>query len=43
MALTRITFPYLALVVAGDLARGILNANSRFAAAAGAPIFLNLS
>ena len=43
MALTRITFPYLALVSIETLFAGILNANNRFAAAAGAPIFLNLS
>jgi putative peptidoglycan lipid II flippase len=43
VALTRITFPYLALVSLETLYAGILNANNRFAAAAGAPIFLNLS
>jgi putative peptidoglycan lipid II flippase len=43
VALTRITFPYLALVSIETLFAGILNANNRFAAAAGAPIFLNLS
>jgi putative peptidoglycan lipid II flippase len=43
VALTRITFPYLALVSLETLFAGILNANNRFAAAAGAPIFLNLS
>ena len=43
MALTRITFPYLALVSIETLFAGILNANNRFAAAAGAPILLNLS
>src|SRR6476646_9921551 len=43
VALTRITFPYLALVSIETLFAGILNANNRFAAAAGAPILLNLS
>lgn len=43
VALTRITFPYLALVSLETLFAGILNANNRFAAAAGAPIFLNVS
>jgi putative peptidoglycan lipid II flippase len=43
VALTRITFPYLALVSVETLFAGILNANDRFAAAAGAPILLNLS
>ena len=43
VALTRITFPYLALVSMETLFAGILNANNRFAAAAGAPILLNLS
>jgi len=43
VALTRITFPYLALVSLETLFAGILNANNRFAAAAGAPILLNFS
>jgi putative peptidoglycan lipid II flippase len=43
VALTRITFPYLALVSIETLFAGILNANNRFASAAGAPILLNLS
>ena len=43
VALTRITCPYLALVSIETLFAGILNANSRFATAAGAPILLNLS
>jgi len=43
VALTRITFPYLALVSLETLFAGILNANNRFAAAAGAPILLNVS
>jgi putative peptidoglycan lipid II flippase len=41
--LTRITFPYLLLVSLVTLYGGILNALSRFAAAAAAPIFLNLA
>src|SRR5262245_1328588 len=41
--LTRITFPYLLLVTLVTLYGGILNALHRFAAAAAAPIFLNLS
>jgi putative peptidoglycan lipid II flippase len=41
--LTRITFPYLLLVSLVTLYGGILNTLSRFAAAAAAPIFLNLS
>jgi putative peptidoglycan lipid II flippase len=43
VALTRITFPYLALVSLETLFAGILNANNRFAAAASAPVLLNLS
>jgi putative peptidoglycan lipid II flippase len=43
VALTRITFPYLALVSIETLFAGVLNANNRFAAAAGAPVLLNLS
>jgi putative peptidoglycan lipid II flippase len=43
VALTRITFPYLALVSLETLFAGILNANNRFAAAAGAPVLLNIS
>ena len=43
VALTRITFPYLALVSLETLFAGILNANQRFAAAAAAPVLLNLS
>ncbi|MEZ5874450.1 MAG: murein biosynthesis integral membrane protein MurJ [Hyphomicrobiales bacterium] len=43
VALTRITFPYLALVSLETLFAGILNANNRFATAAGAPVLLNLS
>jgi putative peptidoglycan lipid II flippase len=41
--LTRITFPYLLLVTLVTLYGGILNAVHRFAAAAAAPILLNLS
>jgi putative peptidoglycan lipid II flippase len=41
--LTRITFPYLLLVTLVTLYGGILNALQRFAAAAAAPIFLNLA
>jgi len=41
--LTRITFPYLLLVSLVTLYSGILNALDRFAAAAAAPILLNLS
>ena len=43
VALTRITFPYLALVSMETLFAGILNANQRFATAAGAPVLLNVS
>jgi putative peptidoglycan lipid II flippase len=43
VALTRITFPYLVLVSIETLFAGILNANQRFAAAAGAPVLLNVS
>src|SRR5471032_1069108 len=41
--LTRITFPYLLLVTLVTLYGGILNAMQRFAAAAAAPILLNIS
>ena len=43
VALTRITFPYLLLITLVTLYGGILNALQRFAAAAAAPILLNLS
>ncbi|HWP26657.1 MAG TPA: murein biosynthesis integral membrane protein MurJ [Xanthobacteraceae bacterium] len=43
VALTRITFPYLLLITLVTLYSGILNAIGRFAAAAAAPILLNLS
>ncbi len=39
--LTRITFPYLALVTLVVLWSGVLNAEKRFAAAAAAPVLLN--
>ena len=41
--LTRITFPYLLLITLVTLWGGILNALNRFAAAAAAPILLNLA
>src|SRR5689334_9134323 len=41
--LTRITFPYLLLVTLVTLYGGMLNVMHRFASAAAAPIFLNLS
>ena len=41
--LTRITFPYLLLITVVTFYGGILNALQRFAAAAAAPILLNLS
>ncbi len=43
VSLTRITFPYLLLITLVTLWGGILNALHRFAAAAAAPILLNLS
>jgi len=43
VSLTRITFPYLLLITLVTLWGGILNSLNRFAAAAGAPILLNLS
>lgn len=43
VALTRITFPYLALVSLQTLFAGILNANNRFATAASASVLLNIS
>jgi putative peptidoglycan lipid II flippase len=42
VTLTRITFPSLLLVSMQTLISGELNANGRFAAAAGAPILLNV-
>lgn len=43
VALTRITFPYLLFMTLVTLLSGVLNAHRRFAAAAGAPILLNLA
>jgi putative peptidoglycan lipid II flippase len=43
VSLTRITFPYLLLITLVTLWGGILNALHRFAAAAAAPILLNLT
>src|SRR5271156_3066024 len=43
VSLTRITFPYLLLITLVTLWGGILNALHPFAAAAGAPILLNLA
>jgi putative peptidoglycan lipid II flippase len=42
VALTRITFPYLGLMALETLISGTLNANRRFAAAAAAPVLLNV-
>ena len=41
--LTRITFPYLMLISLASLMGGILNSLSRFAAAAAAPVILNIA
>ncbi len=43
ISLTRITFPYLLLITLVTLYGGMLNVMHRFATAAAAPIFLNLS
>jgi putative peptidoglycan lipid II flippase len=43
VSLTRITFPYLLLITLVTLWSGILNALHRFAAAAAAPILLNIT
>ena len=43
VSLTRITFPYLLFMTLVTLVSGILNAHRRFAAAAGAPVLLNLA
>ncbi len=43
VTLTRITFPYLLLISIVTLLSGILNAHNRFAAAAGAPVLLNMA
>ena len=42
VALTRITFPFLFFVSLASFFSGILNTNNRFAAAAAAPIILNI-
>ena len=42
VALSRMTFPYLALVSLVAMLSGVLNARSRFAPGAFAPVFLNL-
>ena len=43
VTLTRITFPYLLFITLVTLLSGILNARRRFAAAAAAPVLLNVS
>ena len=43
VTLTRITFPYLLFMTLVTILSGVLNARERFAAAAAAPILLNLS
>jgi putative peptidoglycan lipid II flippase len=43
VTLTRITFPYLLFVTLVTIISGVLNAHERFAAAAAAPVLLNLS
>jgi putative peptidoglycan lipid II flippase len=43
VTLTRITFPYLGFTAMLAMLSGTLNANQRFAAAAGAPVLLNVS
>ena len=43
VTLTRITFPYLLFVTLVTILSGVLNAHERFAAAAAAPILLNVS
>lgn len=43
VSLTRIAFPYLFFIVLVTLISGVLNAHRRFAAAAFAPVLLNLS
>jgi putative peptidoglycan lipid II flippase len=43
VALTRITFPYLTFVTLVTLMSGVLNAHRRFAAAAAAPVLLNVA
>ncbi len=43
VTLTRITFPYLLLITLVTILSAVLNAHERFAAAAAAPVLLNLS
>ena len=43
VTMTRITFPYLMFITVVTLQSGTLNANGRFAAAAFAPVLLNLT
>ncbi|HEY8382791.1 MAG TPA: murein biosynthesis integral membrane protein MurJ [Microvirga sp.] len=43
VTLTRITFPYLLFITLVTILSGVLNAQGRFAAAAAAPVLLNLS
>ena len=43
VVLTRITFPYLVFVSLVTLLSGVLNAHGRFAAAAAAPVLLNVA
>jgi putative peptidoglycan lipid II flippase len=43
VTLTRITFPYLLAVTLVTILSGVLNAHERFAAAAAAPVLLNLA
>jgi len=43
VTLTRITFPYLLFVTLVTILSGVLNAHERFAAAAAAPILLNVA
>ncbi|MCB8820102.1 murein biosynthesis integral membrane protein MurJ [Microvirga rosea] len=43
VTLTRITFPYLLFITLVTILSAILNAHDRFAAAAGAPVLLNVS
>lgn len=43
VTLTRITFPYLLFITLVTILSGVLNANERFAAAAAAPVLLNVT
>lgn len=43
VTLTRITFPYLLFITSVTLVSGILNAHQRYAAAAAAPVLLNVA